>query len=231
MRGKKLSKGTAIGLIVAGDLVLLLLGWFLLVSPQRSTAKTTARAAQAAEVQIEQAQAPAARPTVITQPKQPEIQTAYLYKLSKAMPLTTDMPNLLLELNQVVQSAGVQLVSITPSATDPTTGETAITLSVAGDFYSLTDLLYRLRSLVAVHNGALDVAGRLFSITSVGLTPSGTGRTINGSIALTAFTFGAAAVAAGTTAAPVAPVDTTGTTTGATTTTTPSASADTAIGH
>ena len=102
IRGKRISKGTSIGLIVAGDLVLLLLGWFLLVSPQRSTAQTTARAAQAAEVQIEQAQAPAAQPTVATQPKQPEIQTAYLYKLSKAMPMTTDMPNLLLELNQVV---------------------------------------------------------------------------------------------------------------------------------
>jgi hypothetical protein len=144
--------------------------------------------------------------------------------------MTTDMPNLLLELNQVVRSAGVQLVSITPTATDPTTGSTAITLSVAGDFYSLTDLLYRLRSLVAVHNGALDVSGRLFSITAVGLTPSGTGKTINGSVSLTAFTFGASAAAAGVIAAP-APTDTTGTSTGATTTTTPSASADTAIGH
>jgi hypothetical protein len=229
MRGKRLSKGTAIGLIVGGDLVLLLLGWFLLVSPQRSTAQTTARAAQAAEVQIEQAQAPTAQPSAITQPKQPEIQTAYLYKLSKAMPTTTDMPNLLLELNQVVRSAGVDLVSITPSTTDPTTGATTITLSVSGDFYSLTDLLYRLRSLVSVHDGALDVSGRLFSITSVGLTPSGTGRAINGSVSLTAFTFGASAVAAGVTAAP-ASTDTTGTT-GATTTTTPGASADTAVGH
>jgi Tfp pilus assembly protein PilO len=231
IRGRKISKGMAIGLIVAGDLVLLLLGWFLLVSPQRSTAATTARAAQAAEVQIEQAQAPAVLPTVATQPKQPEIQTAYLYKLSKAMPMTTDMPNLLLELNQVVHSAGVQLVSITPTATDPTTGATTITLSIAGDFYSLTDLLYRLRSLVAVHNGALDVSGRLFSITSVGLNPSGTGRTINGSISLTAYTFGASAVAAAGVAAAPASTDTTGTSTGATTTTTPSASADTAIGH
>ena len=230
MHGKKLSKGMSIGLIVGGDLVLLLLGWFMLVSPQRATAQSTAQAVQAAQVQIEQAQAPAAQPTAITQPKQPEIQTAYLYKLSKAMPMTTDMPNLLLELNQVVRSAGVELISITPTATDTTTGATMITLSVSGDFYSLTDLLYRLRSLVAVHNGALDVAGRLFSITSVGLTPSGTGRAISGSVSLTAFTFGASAVAAGVTAAPAA-TDTTGSSAGATTTTTSSASADTAIGH
>jgi Tfp pilus assembly protein PilO len=230
MRGKKLSKGTSIGLIVGGDLVLLLLGWFMLVSPQRSTAQSTARAVAAAEVQIEQAQAPAAQPGAATQPKQPEIRTAYLYKLSKAMPMTTDMPNLLLELNQVVRSAGVQLVSITPTPTDPTTGATAITLSVSGDFYSLTDLLYRLRSLVAVHNGALDVSGRLFSITSVGFTPSGTGRTLNASVALSAFTFGASAAAAAATAA-LAPTAPSGTSTGATTTTAPSASADTAIGH
>lgn len=232
MRGRKLTKSTSIALIIGGDLILLVLGWFMLVSPQRSTAQTTARAAQAAEVQIEQAQAPSATPTV-TQPKQPEIQTAYLYKLSKAMPMTTDMPNLLLELNQVVQSAGVQLASISPTAADPTTGAISITLSVSGDFYSLTDLLYRLRSLVTVRNGSLEVAGRLFSITSVGLTPSGTGRTLNASIALSAYTFGAAAAAASAAAAPVAPVDTSGTSTGATTdtTTTSSASADTAVGH
>jgi Tfp pilus assembly protein PilO len=231
MRGKKPSRSTAIALIVGGDLVLLLLGWFMLVSPQRSTAQSIAQAAQATRAQIEQVQSASTTPTApAVQPKQPEIRTAYLYKLSKAMPKTTDMPNLLLELNQVVRTAGVQLASISPTPTDPTTGATTITLSVSGDFYSLTDLLYRLRSLVAVRNGALEVSGRLFSITSVGLTPSGTGRILNASVALTAFTFGASVQAASATAAP-APVATTGTSTGATTTTAPSASADTAIGH
>jgi Tfp pilus assembly protein PilO len=231
MRGRKIPKSTAIALIVGGDLVLLVLGWFLLVSPQRATAKSNAQATQATLAQIEQvklADTKASEPVV--QPKQPEIRTAYLYKLSKAMPLTTDMPNLLLELNQVVHSAGVQLSSISPAPTDPTTGATLITLSVSGDFYSVTDLLYRLRTLVAVRNGGLEVSGRLFSITSVGLTPSGTGRILNASVTLDAFTFGAAAQAASAAAAP-APADTTGTSTGATTTTTPNASADTAIGH
>ncbi len=230
MTRKKLPKSTAIALIVGGDLVLLLLGWFMLVSPQRATARSNATAVQATEVQIEQARAPVVQPSAVTQPKQPEIRTAYLYKLSKAMPTTTDMPNLLLELTQVVRSAGVQLLQISPTPTDPLTGATSITLSVSGDFYSVTDLLYRLRSLVAVHNGVLDVSGRLFSITSVSLTPSGTGRTLNGSVVLSAYTFGAAAAAAAAAATPV-PADTSGSTTGTTTTTTPAASADTAIGH
>jgi hypothetical protein len=231
MRGKKIPKGTAIALIVGGDLVLLVLGWFLLVSPQRATAKSNAQATQATLVQIDQVKLAATKAAApVVQPKQPEIQTAYLYKLSKAMPLTTDMPNLLLELNQVVRSTGVQLSSIAPAPTDPTTGATKITLSVSGDFYSVTDLLYRLRTLVAVRNGGLEVSGRLFSITSVGLTPSGTGRVLNASVTLDAFTFGAAAQAAGAAVTPV-PAVTTATSTGATTTTTQSASADTAIGH
>jgi hypothetical protein len=231
MRGKKIPKGTAIALIVGGDLVLLVLGWFLLVSPQRATAKSNAQATQATLVQIDQVKLAATKAAApVVQPKQPEIQTAYLYKLSKAMPLTTDMPNLLLELNQVVRSTGVQLSSIAPAPTDPTTGATKITLSVSGDFYSVTDRLYRLRTLVAVRNGGLEVSGRLFSITSVGLTPSGTGRVLNASVTLDAFTFGAAAQAAGAAVTPV-PAVTTATSTGATTTTTQSASADTAIGH
>src|SRR5579864_5353156 len=220
MRGKKLPKGAAIAMIVGGDLILLVLGWLLLVGPQRSTAASIARSVEATQAQIDEAKAPPANPAAVTQPKQPEINTAYLYKLSKAMPLTVDMPNLLLELNQVVRAAGVQLSSISPTPPDPTTGTTTITLSVSGDFYSLTDLLYRLRSLVSVHNGALDVSGRLFSIQSVGLTPTGTDRELTASISLSAYTFGTTAAVP---SAPITPTDTSSTDTTSTTTSSPSA--------
>jgi type IV pilus assembly PilO-like protein len=222
----KLSKSGAIAAIIAGDLILLVLGWFMLVGPERARAKSTERSAVATEVQIQQASSPAAThvaPTV--QPKQPEIRTAYLYKLSKAMPMTTDMPNLLLELNQVVRDSGVQLASISPSAADAS-GTSTITLAVSGDFYALTDLLYRLRGLVSVHNGGLDVSGRLFAIKSVGLTPTGTDRQLNASIALNAFTFGAASAPV-TPAAPAAPAPTDTSSTATTTTT--GAAADSAV--
>ena len=221
----RMSRGGAIAAIVAGDLLLLVFGWFLLIGPQRSTAASIKRAANAAEAQAALASAEiSASTTPITQPKQPAIKTAYLYKLSKAMPMTTDMPNLLLELNQVVQQSGVQLSSISPSPPD-LTGTSAITLSVTGDFYSLTDLLYRLRTLVSVHNGALDVSGRLFSIQSVGLTPTGTNRQLTASISLSAYTFGSTpAVPA---SIPITPTDTS--TTDTTSTTTSSPSADSAV--
>jgi Tfp pilus assembly protein PilO len=220
----RISRGGAVAAIVAGDLLLLVMGWFLLVGPQRSTAASIKRAAAATEAQAAQASAElSASTTPVVLPKQPEIKTAYLYKLSKAMPMTTDMPNLLLELNQVVQQSGVQLSSISPSPPD-LSGTSAITLSVSGDFYSLTDLLYRLRSLVSVHNGALDVSGRLFSIQSVALTPTGTGRELTASVSLNAYSFGA------TTSAPSIPITTADTSsTDTTSTTTSSPSADSAV--
>jgi hypothetical protein len=220
----RISRSGAIAAIVAGDLLLLVFGWFLLVGPQRSTAASIKRAAAAAEAQAAQVSAElSASTTPVTQPQQPEIKTAYLYKLSKAMPMTTDMPNLLLELNQVVQQSGVQLSSISPSPPD-LTGTSAITLSVTGDFYSLTDLLYRLRSLVSVHSGALDVSGRLFSVQSVALTPTGAGRDLTASISLNAYSFGA------TTSVPSIPITTTDTSsTDTTSTTTSSPSADSAV--
>lgn len=206
----KLSKSGAITAIVVGDLILLVLGWFMLVGPERARAQSTARAADATQVQVEQARMPV-KTTPTTQPKQPEIRTAYLYKLSKAMPMTTDMPNLLLELNEVVRESGAQLTSISPSLPDPT-GTSTISLSVTGDFYSLTDLLYRLRTLVAVHDGGLDVSGRLFSVQSVSLAPAGPPRELTSSIKVDAYTFGSST--ASTTPAPVpTPTDTSGTTT------------------
>ncbi len=224
MRGKRISRKAAVVMIVAGDLLLLVFGWFLLVSPQRATAQSIARSAQATEVQVEQVNAPASNIVhPVTQPKQPEIRTAYLYKLSKAMPTTADMPNLLLELTQTVRASGVALNSISPTPADATTGITSITLTVTGDFYSLTDLLYRLRSLVTVRDGALDVSGRLFAVKSVGFTPAGAGKSLDANIQVNTYTFSAAAQAAA--AAAAAPVPTTDT---STTGTTSSASADAA---
>jgi Tfp pilus assembly protein PilO len=227
MKGRKIPKGAAIAMIVGGDVLLLLMGWFLLVSPQRSTAKSIARSVAATEAQIVVASKPITQPTPASQPKQPEIKTAYLYKLSKAMPMSQDMPNLLLELSQVVRNSGVQLTSIAPEPTDAS-GVTNVTVAVSGDFYSLTDLLYRLRSMVAVRDGGLDVTGRLFTVKTVGLTPAGAGKSLNGSIALSTYTFGAAAAAPAPAAAAPSSTDTTSTDT-ASTDTTASASADAGI--
>ena len=222
-KDKKLSRNAGIALIVGGDLLLLLLGWFMLISPQRATATSIRLATSAAEAQIVQAkQVQATPPPAAVQ--QPEIKTADIYSLADAMPSTIDMPDLLLELNQLARATGVTLSTISPGQPTPLTGYSVvpITLTVAGDFYSLTDMLYRLRTLVAVRHGDLQTSGRLFSVDSVSLAPSGVGASLSANVALNAYLYGGTP--------PVTPVvpaststDATSTTTTATTTPAPSA--------
>ena len=229
MKNGKISRPAAIALIVGGDLLLLVLGWFLLVGPQRSTAASIARATQAEEAQIVEAQAAVhAAPTAA--PKQPEIKTAALYGLAKAMPTDQDMPDLLLEIDQVARDAGVTISSITPTAAtiDPLNPTpytpVPITVQCTGNFFALTDLLYRLNGLVTVRDGELDATGRLFSVETIGITQNNKTGPLTANITLQAYTYGDIAAAA---AAPTPDV-TTSTSTTDTTTTAASSSSDVA---
>jgi Tfp pilus assembly protein PilO len=193
VKGRKIPSKAAIALIVGGDLLLLVVGWFMLIAPQRSTAASITRATAAAVVQLQEAKRPVvhAKSSVV---QQPVIRTADLYSIAKAMPSAEDMPDLLLELDQVARDSGVTLSTISPSV--PTTSLTGsfstvpINLSVVGDFYSLTDLLYRLRTLVTVRDGSLQTAGRLFSVGSIGFGRAGTGAQLNATVSVTAYIYG-----------------------------------------
>jgi Tfp pilus assembly protein PilO len=226
----KLSKAGKIGLIVGGDLLLLVMGWFLLVSPQRATAKSIALSTAATQLQIAEAKRPVV-PVAPAAVQQPEIKTANLYNLAKAMPSTMDTPTLLLELSQVARAAGVTLSAITPGQPNAAASATGfstvpIGLTFSGDFYSLTDLLYRLRSLVTVRDGELVTAGRLFAVDTVGLSPSGTGRaSLSATVTVNAYVYGGTPVAPPA-VVPAAP----DTTTPPATTTTPAPAANVATG-
>jgi Tfp pilus assembly protein PilO len=230
MKSKKLPSKAALGLIIGGDLLLLLVGWFLLISPQRSTAASISQATAVAETQLVEARRPVVPVAPAAIPQQPVIETADLYSLAKAMPTNVDMPNLLLELDQVARSAGVDLSSISPGApaADATGGFSTIGINLAftGDFYSVTDMLYRLRTLVTVRNGALQTSGRLFSINTVGLGPAGTGGgKLTATVVVNAYVYGGGAAPV---VAPITPAATGTDTTSTDTTTTPAPSADVA---
>jgi hypothetical protein len=115
------------------------------------------------------------------------------------MPSNVDMPDILLELDQVAKDAGVQLQTISPGAPDPT-GKIALALTVEGDFFTVTDLLYRLRNFVSVRDGALEASGRLFDVDNLSISPSG-GSKVSAAISLHTYQYVPAAPVA-----PVAPV-------------------------
>jgi len=159
----KLSPKTLTALVVVGGVVVLLAGVFALVMPQRHKASQLTKDIASTEAQITTARALAA------QKPQQTILVADLFKIVKAMPDNPDMTGIILQLQQTAADAGVSFESIQPQAAEPGTGYTVqpIDLSFNGNFYSLTDFLFRLRKLVAVRHGALDATGRLFSVDRI----------------------------------------------------------------
>ena len=71
--------------------------------------------------------------------------------------MTAPMPGVILELNSVALSTGIKFVSIAPGTTVTRTGHYSvpITLTFQGNYYDLTDFLFRLRNLVDVRDGEL----------------------------------------------------------------------------
>ena len=161
MKRPRLTSRVLAGVAVGFVLVYALVGWFVLVSPKRSQAADLESQISAAETQLVQAQA-AIRPGT----KPARIEVADLFRLSKAMPAATDMPGILLELSRVASDTGIDFESIAPQEAKPagTYQVLSIGLVFDGNYYELSDFLFRLRNLVGVRNGELDATGRLFTV-------------------------------------------------------------------
>lgn len=196
-------------------------GWFLLVSPQRArSADLDAEIAQTEQQISEYRQA-----ALQAQDVKP-IRVADLFRLTKAMPSDLDMSGVLLELNRIAHETGISFESIAPGATANvgTFRVQPTELVFIGNFYTLSDFLYRLRSLVAVQNGRLLATGRLFTVDRLTFTEGDAGfPQIKAGLTVSAYLFGTAP-AAGAAPAPAATTttsasDTTSTDTASTSTT------------
>lgn len=216
---KQLHPGALIGIVVGGVVLVGLAGWFLLIRPQGAKLKSLKE--QTAEVQ---AKVDAYNQQVAAARAAPKIEVADVYRLAKAMPDRTDMPDLLLELSQLARDTGIRFDSISPQSGAVVGSYQVIPIAVTfnGNFYNLADFLYRLRSLVSVHGGTLDATGRLFSVDTLTFNESPLHfPQIQASLVIDAFIY-----ASGAPPPLVAPTPTT-TTTDTTSTTTTAASTTT----
>jgi hypothetical protein len=156
----------------------------------------------------------------------PAIEVADIFKLDRAMPDTDDVPGIILTLSNVAQAAGISFDLIEPAtALTPPTGDYQtfrVHLLFNGDFYGLSDFLYRLRTLVTVHDGNLNADGRLFNVDQLSFTvPAGQFPQISADLYVDAYVYGSGGGSSSST--PAAPTSTDSTTT----TTTPTTPTDT----
>jgi type IV pilus assembly protein PilO len=220
---KQLPLPALIAIIVGSILLVGFAGWFLLVRPQGAKLDDLKRQTVDAQQKID-----AYNQQVAAARSAPKIEVADVYRLAKAMPDRTDMPDLVLELSQLARDTGIRFDSIAPQPSANLGAYQVIPISVTfnGNFYNLADFLYRLRSLVSVHAGRLDATGRLFSVDTLTFNESPLRfPQIQASLVIDAFVYGA-----GTPAPAVAPPPTTtppSTTTPTSTTTTTTTPAET----
>ena len=174
--------GVAILLVAA-------VAFMLVIRPKR--AESGRLDEQIAEMQMKVSAAQlASRP----QQQATTIKVADVFEVSKAMPDTDDMPGIILDLNSVAEATGIKFLSIQPSAPTPKTGYSAIgiTLTFEGNYFDLTDLLFRLRNLVTVRDGRLSSAGRLFTLDTMSMKEGKAGfPSINAGLTVSAYVYGA----------------------------------------
>lgn len=202
--------GVAVALILV-----VVAGYMLLVSPQNATAAKVQK-----QIVAEQGAIVQKRAELRAGLHPPEIQTADIYRLARAMPDKQDMPGIILTLSEVADQAGIQFSLIQPQAPVAAGSYQSdrINLQFTGDFYGLSDFLYRLRSLVVVHHGELQATGRLFNVEQLSFTVGQKAfPQISATLTVDAYVYG-------TPGAPAAPA-----TPAPTTTTTDSSSSDTSL--
>ena len=162
--------------VLAGALVVYAAAfWFLLVGPKRSEAGALRDEVAQTRVAVEAARAAAAAATN-TEDTQP-IAVADIFRLATAMPAVPDMAGILLELSRIAEETGIEFESITPgeAVVSGTFQKVPISLAFDGNFYELSDFLFRLRTLVSVRGGELRASGRLFAVETISFEESPNG--------------------------------------------------------
>lgn len=163
---KKTSQNVWIGAVVGVLLLIALAGFFLVVSPQRGKASDLKKQIASTQKQIDDARALVAKAK-----NAQKVRIADIFRLTKAMPDDPDEAGVLLDLSTISKQTGVEFSSIDvdPSAALTSYQVIPLRLEFIGNFYALSDFLFRIRNLVDVRRGALDARGRLFAVDQIAL--------------------------------------------------------------
>ena len=184
----RLSNRTAlIGASVA-VLAVALLGWFAVVSPQRSKAadlETKITESQTALQLAEALNRGDARRSSVKEARQ----------LAKAMPDETRMSQILRQLSWAATRTRVRVNSVTPQAAAPLAGYEALpmTVVVEGRYLGIANFLGLLRTQTRVGPEKVRATGRLYSVDNVQFSGSPEDSFLQATMTINAYRFGGVA--------------------------------------
>jgi len=184
----RLSKRTAIAIAAVGVLAVVLVGWFALVSPQRSKASEL-------EGKIDESRSALQLADALTRGGQQRQTAAEARILVKAMPSETQMSQVLRQLSAAAKATRVRVNSVTPQASAPLAGYEAVpmTVIVEGRYLGISNFLGRLRTQVRVGPEKIRAKGRLYSVDSIQFVGNTDRQPLQATITLNAYRFGGSA--------------------------------------
>jgi Tfp pilus assembly protein PilO len=193
MKVKKITGPVALALSALAVLVVVGVGWFMLVSPQRSKVDTLDTQIASLDAQLADAQHLLAAPN--------RRQTAATLAIAKrALPDTPQMSHVLRQFAAAAARSRTELDSITPGAAVAAAGASPLpmTVVVKGRYFGIQQFARLLRQSADVRKGKLAAKGRLYTIDSIsfaGQAPAQPGQASDGAItatlAMNAFTYAA----------------------------------------
>ncbi len=147
-------------------LVIIVVAWFLLLSPVRDEIASLEASIASEEDNLATARAKLAQAEVTkAEGKQNQ---ARLLELAKMVPISSEVPSLLLQIQDLADQSGIEFISITPGQQTDAGGFKVLPLSLefAGTFFDLSDFVYRAEQLVAG-------PGRLLALKQLNLSLRG----------------------------------------------------------
>ncbi len=183
---KKISPKMLALAVLGAVAVIALIGWFGLVSPQRSKAHKVDDQIADAKSQLR-----VARMLATAHPSGSGKKTG-LAQVRIAMPDDVQMPSVLNEVQKLARSSKVSLDTFTPSAATVLSGYNAvpIQLSVAGRYNTVEKFLRSLRQQAGSRGGHVWATGRLYDVQNVSLSPGADDESdLTASIQLAVFTY------------------------------------------
>ena len=159
---ERVSGRVALIIVAVAILVIFLLGWFVLLSPERAKATKLDGQIEEADTQLtavnDLLHGPVAK------------QSAAALRISKiAVPDGTNMPQILRQLSVASAQAGVELDDITPSAPVAAAAglQIPIAVSVNGHYFALRHFFRILRSRAVLNGDKLHANGRLYTVDNI----------------------------------------------------------------
>jgi hypothetical protein len=177
-------------LVLGALLVVLGAGaWLVLVSPNRDKASSLSSTIKSEQSALKQKLSSSHGQTSKHAVQNHAVSQALM--TSRALPTTTGVPQIVLQLSRIATEEKVTLNSISPQAPIVYSGYTAVPLSITltGDYFSVQNFLQQLLNQVTTSTDGVRATGRLYDVLNVSLNAGSPPPQVTATVTLDAFTY------------------------------------------